>query len=82
SSKPVQEPYLNFLVQVLWPNGRLLREYTVLLDPPLYSPQAAAPPAAPGRPAPVAATPARRDEALRGRRDRPGLLPGTPRPRR
>ncbi len=34
SSKPVQEPYLNFLVQVLWPNGRLLREYTVLLDPP------------------------------------------------
>ncbi|EPO7934681.1 motility hub landmark protein FimV [Pseudomonas aeruginosa] len=40
SSKPVQEPYLNFLVQVLWPNGRLLREYTVLLDPPLYSPQA------------------------------------------
>ncbi|HBN8602414.1 TPA: FimV family protein [Pseudomonas aeruginosa] len=42
SSKPVQEPYLNFLVQVLWPNGRLLREYTVLLDPPLYSPQAAA----------------------------------------
>lgn len=39
SSKPVQEPYLNFLVQVLWPNGRLLREYTVLLDPPLYSPR-------------------------------------------
>lgn len=36
SSKPVQEPYLNFLVQVLWPNGRLLREYTVLLDPPLW----------------------------------------------
>lgn len=42
SSKPVREPYLNFLVEVLWPNGRLLREYTLLLDPPLYSPQAAA----------------------------------------
>lgn len=42
SSKPVREPYLNFLVQVMWPNGRLLREYTLLLDPPLYSPQAAA----------------------------------------
>ncbi|MBH9344743.1 FimV family protein [Pseudomonas aeruginosa] len=55
SSKPVQEPYLNFLVQVLWPNGRLLREYTVLLDPPLYSPQAAA--RAP--PAPVRAPRAR-----------------------
>ncbi len=37
SSKPVREPYLNFLVEVLWPNGRLLREYTLLLDPPLYS---------------------------------------------
>jgi len=42
SDRPVQEPYLNFLVEVLWPNGRLLREYTVLLDPPLYSPQIAA----------------------------------------
>ena len=39
SSKPVKEPYLNFLVEVLWPNGRLLREYTLLLDPPLYAPQ-------------------------------------------
>ncbi|ARU89111.1 FimV/HubP family polar landmark protein [Pseudomonas sp. M30-35] len=46
SSKSVREPYLNFLVEVLWPNGRLLREYTVLLDPPLYSPQAAAAPRA------------------------------------
>ena len=42
STKPVREPYLNFLVEVLWPNGRLLREYTVLLDPPLYSPQTVA----------------------------------------
>lgn len=41
SSKPVREPYLNFLVEVLWPNGRLLREYTLLLDPPLYSPETA-----------------------------------------
>jgi len=39
SNKPVKEPYLNFLVEVLWPNGRLLREYTLLLDPPLYRPQ-------------------------------------------
>ncbi|ASL27200.1 FimV/HubP family polar landmark protein [Azotobacter chroococcum] len=41
STKPVREPYLNFLVEVLWPNGRLLREYTLLLDPPLYSSQTA-----------------------------------------
>lgn len=42
STKPVREPYLNFLVEVLWPSGRLLREYTLLLDPPLYSPETVA----------------------------------------
>ncbi|MBD2836810.1 FimV family protein [Pseudomonas sp. JM0905a] len=34
SSKPVREPYLNFIVEVARPNGKLLREYTLLLDPP------------------------------------------------
>ncbi|PBJ19585.1 hypothetical protein BSF44_45580 [Pseudomonas sp. ACN8] len=34
SGKPVSEPFLNFLVQLNQPNGRLLREYTVLIDPP------------------------------------------------
>ena len=34
SGKPVTEPFLNFLVQLNQPNGRLLREYTVLIDPP------------------------------------------------
>ncbi|UXJ51158.1 FimV/HubP family polar landmark protein [Pseudomonas citronellolis] len=60
SDKPVQEPYLNFLVEVLWPSGRVLREYTVLLDPPLYSPQvaaAAAPRAPVAAPAPIARQP-------------------------
>ena len=41
SRKPVREPFLNFLVEVNWPAGRLLREYTLLLDPPLYSEQRA-----------------------------------------
>ena len=36
SSKPIVEPFLNFLVEVLWANGRILREYTVLLDPPVF----------------------------------------------
>lgn len=39
SERSVREPYLNFLVELLWPNGRILREYTVLLDPPMYTPQ-------------------------------------------
>lgn len=37
SNQPVVEPFLNFLVQVDWPNGRLLREYTLLLDPPVFT---------------------------------------------
>ncbi|RMR09012.1 type IV pilus assembly protein FimV, partial [Pseudomonas syringae group genomosp. 3] len=32
SSKPVRVPYVKFLVQVLWPNGRLVRDYSLLLD--------------------------------------------------
>lgn len=43
SSQPVREPYLNFLVELRRPNGRMLREYTVLLDPPLYTPGASMP---------------------------------------
>jgi pilus assembly protein FimV len=33
STNPVREPYLNFLVQINRANSRILREYTVLLDP-------------------------------------------------
>jgi pilus assembly protein FimV len=36
SQIPIQEPFLNFLVEVVWSNGRILREYTILLDPPSY----------------------------------------------
>jgi len=38
SQDSIREPFLNFLVEVSWSNGRLFREYTVLLDPPLYDP--------------------------------------------
>lgn len=34
SNKPVREPYLNFIVEVQLPEGSLLREYTLLIDPP------------------------------------------------
>lgn len=43
SSRPIIEPYLNFIVEVLWPSGRILREYTVLLDPPTFGEQGIAP---------------------------------------
>ena len=67
SPRPVTEPFVTLLVEASWPRGRLLREYTVLLDPPVYTPGPAAtatvatPRVASGgatsvRPAPVAAT--------------------------
>ena len=37
TEQPVVEPYLDFLVQLEWPSGRLVREYTLLLDLPVYS---------------------------------------------
>ncbi len=51
SSKPLSEAYVRFLVQVQWPNGRLMRDYSVLLDPSKYTPAAAA-----AKPAAAAAT--------------------------
>ncbi len=42
SPKPVTEPFVTLLVEANWPRGRLLREYTVLLDPPVYAPAARA----------------------------------------
>ncbi len=38
SEQPVREPFLSFILEVNWPNGRLLREYSVLLDPPISAP--------------------------------------------
>ncbi len=43
TNKPVREPFLNFLVEVIWPSGRLLREYALLIDPPIYSEEPLAP---------------------------------------
>ncbi|HEV7491298.1 MAG TPA: FimV/HubP family polar landmark protein, partial [Rhodanobacteraceae bacterium] len=38
SKDVIKEPFLDFLVEANWPKGRLLREYTVLLDPPVMAP--------------------------------------------
>ncbi len=34
SDRPIREPFLDFIVEVGWRNGRILRQYTVLLNPP------------------------------------------------
>ncbi|MEZ5540519.1 MAG: FimV/HubP family polar landmark protein [Pseudomonadota bacterium] len=47
SDDPVREPYLEFMLELEWPNGRLLRQYTVLIDPPVTMPATPVVPAAP-----------------------------------
>ena len=34
SDRPVNDPFLDFLIELNWSSGRLVREYTFLLDPP------------------------------------------------
>ena len=38
STEPISDPFLTLLVEVNWSRGRLVREYTMLLDPPVYAP--------------------------------------------
>ncbi|MFA7387265.1 MAG: hypothetical protein WCZ87_06345, partial [Thiohalobacteraceae bacterium] len=38
SREPVREPYLDFLLEATWGSGQVLREYTVLVDPPAMMP--------------------------------------------
>jgi pilus assembly protein FimV len=62
SSESIPEPFVTFLVEVNWARGRLMREYTVLLDPPVYTPGERASTAAPvaaATTAPAATPPAR-----------------------
>jgi pilus assembly protein FimV len=69
TSQPVNEPFLDVLVELQWATGRLVREYTFLLDPPETrgpKPAAVAPtPAAKPEPiaAPTPTQPAQRPEA-------------------
>ena len=37
SSEIIREPYLSFVLETRWPSGRLLSEYRVPLDLPVYS---------------------------------------------
>ena len=43
STETVREPFVNFLLELDWKNGRMLREYTMLIDPPGQAPKLAEP---------------------------------------
>ncbi|MFU8822126.1 MAG: FimV/HubP family polar landmark protein [Gammaproteobacteria bacterium] len=59
SSRPITEPFVTFLIEARWSGGRALREYTVLLDPPVFlpAPPVETVPAPAPAPAPIVDTP-------------------------
>jgi pilus assembly protein FimV len=59
TAQPVNEPFLDMLVELSWTSGKLVREYTFLLDPPEYRsrPQAIAQTPLPPMPEKPAAAP-------------------------
>ncbi len=69
SDRAVQEPFVDVILEISWASGKLVREYTMLFDPPTMARAPAPVPAGPST-APVitAAPPA------------PAALPPTPRP--
>jgi pilus assembly protein FimV len=49
SPRPVNDPFVELLVELVWSSGRLMREYTTLIDPPGFTPtDTVAPPVASG----------------------------------
>ncbi|WP_308700717.1 FimV/HubP family polar landmark protein [Pseudoduganella rivuli] len=87
SSQPINEPFVDMLLELSWTGGRLVREYTFLLDPAemrsAQAPQVAAPVDVPGRaaaaaPAAAAAQAARAAAPARPVRE-PSREPAAPR---
>ena len=72
SREPVREPYLDFLLEATWGSGQVLREYTVLVDPPAMMPAPK-----PQTQAPRATAPATRSVAAPPS-PRPGAAPSRP----
>ena len=59
TTAPVNDPFVELLVELQWSGGRLVREYTFLLDPPEYKAQSRqAIAAATAKPKPAAPAPA------------------------
>ncbi len=59
SDRAVQEPFVDVILEISWATGRLVREYTLLFDPPANTARSAPPAPAPTTTSPViAAAPA------------------------
>jgi pilus assembly protein FimV len=74
SSRPINDPFVDLLLELNWPTGRLLREYTFLLDPPEFAARSTTAALPVTRPV-VAARPADRHRPTSGRPGRPERAP-------
>jgi pilus assembly protein FimV len=72
TDRPLNEPFIDMLVELSWASGRLVREYTFLLDPPDLAARAA--------PVPVAAPEVRTAPAMARTGDRAVPMPAETRP--
>ena len=77
SDQPITDPVLTLLVEANWDRGHLIREYTVLLDPPVYVPNPSQ--AASAQVAPAAAGTAQREGSI-ARSEIPASQPPAPTP--
>jgi len=66
TTNTITEPFLDFVVEARWPRGRILREFTVLVDPPVLSDEA---------PAPVQQAAVTTQQAAPARAERPAPIP-------
>jgi pilus assembly protein FimV len=85
SGQTINEPFVDMLLELSWTGGRMVREYTFLLDPPdlraTQAPQVTAPVDLGNRAAPPAAAPAPAPAANVAPNAAPGVAP-TPAPAR
>jgi len=77
SDRAVQEPFVDVILELSWTSGRLVREYTLLLDPPTRRAAAPAPATAPilSAPAPSAAPAPESRPAVTARPSAPAPAP-------
>ncbi|MFQ5636252.1 MAG: FimV family protein, partial [Gammaproteobacteria bacterium] len=81
SPNAVVEPFVTLLLEVAWPQGRLLREYTVLLDPPVFATETVAPAVEGAAAGPAASPKPVRRSAPPPSAARPAPSVATPQPR-
>src|SRR5678815_5417762 len=78
TKEAVREPLIDFLIVANWTKGKVLREYTVLLDPPITAPPARG---APATVAPVAEKPAAAAQPLPAPKPAPPPKAPSPEPK-